>query len=148
MTASMDPAQTAVRRITYVLIGAIFLVLTIIALVAFRSARSTADAEEKADRLIAAFDQAGYSTPSKDQVVRVLGDDGGAVCADPNSALRRSVVHGMLTNGAAGPGIRPVIADNNVLKGQLLVIQTYCPDELPEFTEFAENLQLDDVAKE
>jgi hypothetical protein len=39
-------------------------------------------------------------------VVRVLGDDGGAICDDPNSSLKKAILYGQLTNGAAGPGIR------------------------------------------
>jgi hypothetical protein len=147
MSSSMfTPDRT--RRITYVVIGAILLGLMVTALVAFSSARSTAEAEDKADEFIASIDEAGLPTPSKDQVVRVLGDDGGAVCADPNSALKKAVLHGQLTNGAAGPGIRPVIADNRVVQGELAIIETYCPEELPEFTQFADDLKLDDVVKE
>ena len=61
-------------------------------------------------------------------VVRVLGDDGGAICQDPNAALSRAALLDRLMNGAAGPGMRPVIADNRAVKGELLVIQIYCPD--------------------
>jgi hypothetical protein len=146
MSSSIDATQRT-RRITYLVIGAVALVLLVIALVAYASAKSTAEAEDKADQLIASFDEAGLSTPSKDQVVRVLGDDGGAICADPNSALKKGILHGQLTNGAAGPGIRPVIADNRVVKGELAVIEIYCPDELAEFQEFADSLNLDDVVK-
>jgi Tfp pilus assembly protein FimT len=123
----------------------VLLVLLIVALIAFSSARSTAQAQEKADQLIATLDQAGLPTPSKDQVVRVLGDDGGAICDDPNSALKKAILYGQLVNGAAGPGIRPVIADNRVVQGELAVIKTYCPDQAPEFTEFIDALKLDNV---
>jgi hypothetical protein len=64
-------------------------------------------------------------------VVRVLGDDGGAICDDPNSALKKAILYGQLTNGAAGPGIRPVIADNRVVQGELAVIKIYCPRSCP-----------------
>ena len=80
-------------------------------------------------------------------VVRVLGDDGGAICQDPNGALSRAAVLGRLMNGAAGPGMRPVIADNRAVKGELLVIQIYCPDELPSFQEFVNDLNLDNLVK-
>ena len=59
--------------------------------------------------------------------MRVLGDDGGATCADPNEALSRATLLAQLTNGAAGPGIRPVIADSRVVKGQLLDHQDLLP---------------------
>ncbi|MGH3506969.1 MAG: hypothetical protein ACRDO2_07170, partial [Nocardioidaceae bacterium] len=81
-----------------------------------------------------------------DQIVRVLGDDGGAVCQNPNDSLSRSILLAQLANGAAGPGARPVIADSRVLQGQLLIIQIYCPDELEEFQQFVDELKTDDVA--
>jgi hypothetical protein len=145
MSTSTNDSAAGIRRVTYFLVGGIILVLVVVGLVAFRSARSTQAAEQKADQLIAALDQAGLPTPTKDQVVRVLGDDGGAICADPNSALKQAILHGQLVNGAAGPGIRPVIADNRVVQGELAVLEIYCPDELPEFTQFAGDLNLDDV---
>jgi hypothetical protein len=146
MSVSVDN-QARNRKITYWVLGLIFVVLAGTALLAFRTSRKTAEAETKADQLIAEAQAAGLRSPSKDTVVAVLGDDGGATCADPVEALGRGVVHGMMTNGAAGPGIRPVIADNDVLKGQLLIIKVYCPRYLEEFTEFAEDLKTADVAK-
>ena len=92
-----------------------------------RRRRSNGRGRDKADQLVAALENAGATAPSQDQIVRVLGDDGGAICEDPGSSLRRAILHGQLTNGATGPGMRPVIADNRVVRGQLLVIEIYCP---------------------
>ena len=78
--------------------------------------------------------------------MRVLGDDGGATCEDPNEALNRAVLLAQLSNGASGPGSRPVIADSRVFQGQLLIIEVYCPDELDDFREFVEDLKTDGVA--
>ena len=80
--------------------------------------------------------------------MRVLGDDGGAVCANPNKALSRATLLTQLANGASGPGARPVIADSRVVQGQVLIIQVYCPDELEEFQEFADDLKTADVASQ
>jgi Tfp pilus assembly protein FimT len=113
---------------------------------AFSSARETRRAQDKADQLIAALQDAGARTPDQDQVVRVLGDDGGATCANPNKALSRATLFSLLTNGATGPGARPVIADSRVVQGQLLIMQTYCPEELEEFQKFVDDLKTDDVA--
>ena len=60
--------------------------------------------QEKADQLIAALEDAGAPAPDQDQIVRVLGDDGGATCENPNDALQRAILLAQLTNGAAGPG--------------------------------------------
>ena len=36
-----------------------------------------------------------------------------------------------------------MIADSRVVKGQLLVIGIYCPNELPRFQEFVNTLKLE-----
>jgi hypothetical protein len=146
MTISVnDPART--RRITYLVLGVAFLLVLGIALVAYNSAKSDAEADQKADQYIAELTAAGLRAPSKDQVILVLGDNGGPACATPNSSLKKGILLGELTNGAAGPGIRPIIADNRVVQGQLLMIKVYCPDELEEFADFIDDLKYADVVK-
>lgn len=135
------------RRTIYIVVGVVVLVLLVIALFSYRSKEATQQANQKADQFIAALSAAGAATPSKDMVVRVLGDDGGAICQDPNAALSRAALLDRLMNGAAGPGMRPVIADNRAVRGELLVIQIYCPDELPSFQEFVNDLNLDNLVK-
>ena len=125
----------------------LLVVAAVIGLVTFSSARSTAQAQDKADQFAAALEDAGLTAPSQDQIVRVLGDDGGAVCEDPGSALRKAILFGQLVNGAAGPGQRPVVADNRVVQGQLIAIQVYCPDELADFKESIQDLDFEDVIK-
>src|SRR3954454_14637714 len=89
---------------------AVLAVFVVIGLFTFSSAKQSKRADEKADELIAAFEKAGaHRVPSKDQIVRVLGDDGGAVCDDPGSSLRKATLYSMMSNGAAGPGMRPVV---------------------------------------
>jgi hypothetical protein len=144
MNASVDTTENT-RRITYFLVGGVILVLCVVGLVAFNSNKETAAAETKADQLITTLGAAGLPAPSKEQIVRVLGDDGGVVCADPTLALKKAIMFGLLTNGAAGPGIRPIIADNLLVQGELAVIKTYCPDELPAFTKTAEQLKTADL---
>lgn len=126
----------------------LLIALVVVALLSFRAAASTREAQDKADQLIAAIEGAGGQPPSQEQVVRVLGDDGGAVCDDPASALRRAIFYGQLSNGAAGPGMRPVIADNRAVQGQLLVVDIYCPDELEDVQTWVEDLKLDDVVED
>ena len=144
MNASPDTTEST-RRITYIVVGGFVLVLLVVALVAWNSNKETQAAQQKADQLLATLEQAGLATPSKDQVVRVLGDDGGTVCADPNLALKKAIMYGLATNGAAGPGLRPVIADNRLVQAGVAVIKTYCPEELPEFPQTAEQLKTADL---
>jgi Tfp pilus assembly protein FimT len=135
------------RSILYLVIGIAVAILMIFGVIVFRAANGTRDAQAKADELIQAFEDAGATAvPSQDRIVSVLGEDGGAVCANPNHALSRATLNAQLANGATGPGARPVISDRRVLQGQLLIIQIYCPEELEEFQEFVDGLQTDDVA--
>ena len=144
MNASADTTKNT-RTITYFLVGGTLVVLCVVGLVAFNSNKETQAAQQKADQLIASLNQAGLPTPSKDQVVRVLGDDGGTICADPELALKKAVMYGLATNGAAGPGLRPVIGDNRLVQAGLAVINTYCPEELPDFPQTAEQFKTADL---
>jgi len=130
------------RSWIYVTSVVILVALALVALLSFRGARQSAEAEEKADQLIASLEDAGARTPSREALVAVLGTDGGAVCANPNDALSRSVLLAQLTNGAAGPGLRPVIAQRRLFEGQLLIMEVYCPDELGAFQQAVDDLKL------
>ena len=135
------------RRVVYIVITVALVLLLIICFVFYRSAQSSQQAQDKANQLIAALQKAGVRVvPSQEQIVGVLGDDGGAICKDPASALRKALLFSQLTNGAGGPGIRPVIVDSRIFKGQLLVIQIYCPDQLPRFQQLVEKLKTAPVA--
>jgi Tfp pilus assembly protein FimT len=142
-TETQTPRERSWLYITSLIV---LVVLVVIALFAFRSARETQEAQDKADQLITALQAAGARTPDKEQIVRVLGDDGGATCDNPNKALSRATLLSMLANGATGPGARPVIADSRAVKGQLLIIKIYCPEQLAEFQAFVDDLKTDNVA--
>jgi Tfp pilus assembly protein FimT len=144
--STVEETQTSRERSTlYIVLAVVFGLLMVVGLFAFRSARSTAEAEEKAAQLITELENAGARAPSQEAVVRVLGDDGGAICADPNGALSRATLLAQLANGSGGPGSRPVIADSRVVQGELMVIKIYCPQELEEFQEFVNSLKLSDT---
>ncbi len=135
------------RRIIYIVITVALVILLVIGFIFYRSAKSDQQAQDKANQLTAALKKAGVrAVPSQEQIVRVLGNDGGALCKDPSSALRKAILFEHLTNGAGGPGRRPVIVDSRVFRGQLAVIQIYCPDELPQFQQMVENLKTAPVA--
>jgi Tfp pilus assembly protein FimT len=146
MSTGVETQGQRERNWIYITAWVLLAAFVLAGLIAFSSARETAEAQEKADELIAAIEDAGATAPSKDQIVRVLGDDGGATCEDPNEALSRAALLAQLANGARGPGSRPVISDSRVFQGQLLIIEVYCPDELEDFQEFVDDLKTDDVA--
>ncbi|WP_214318371.1 hypothetical protein [Nonomuraea sediminis] len=106
-------------------------------------ANATFRAEQKAKELQSALQAAGLPVPQEDQIVRVLGEDGGPVCASPNAALAYGLLRAGLVNGAAGPGVRPIIAHPNVVKAEQLVLQVYCPDEAQKFAQFVSTLKLE-----
>jgi Tfp pilus assembly protein FimT len=135
------------RSWIYITSLVILAALALWAVLAFHSARETQRAQDKADQLITALQNAGARTPDQDQIVRVLGEDGGATCTDPNKALSRATLFTMLMNGASGPGARPVVADSRLLQGQALIMQVYCPDQLEEFQKFVNDLKTDGVAR-
>ena len=136
------------RERTWIFIVALILlgVLAVSGVLAFTRGVNNAQAQNKASELINALTEVGARTPDPDQLARVLGEDGGATCANPNEALSRAILLSQLTNGATGPGARPVIADSRVVQGQLLIIEVYCPDELDDFKDFVDDLKTDNVA--
>ncbi|HEX5920097.1 MAG TPA: hypothetical protein VFY76_19720 [Nocardioides sp.] len=142
-TETQSPRE---RSAIYYIAWGVLGLMVLGSLLVFNAARDTAQAQQKADELIAALEEAGARTPDRDQIVRVLGEDGGATCEDPNDALSRATLLSLLANGATGPGARPVIADSRAVQGQLLIIEVYCPDELEDFQEFVDDLKTDDVA--
>lgn len=146
MSTTTETQTPRERSWLYFTAMCLLVLLAVIALFSFGSARETARAQEKADELVSALEAAGARAPDTDQIVRVLGDDGGATCQDPNKALSRATLLSQLANGATGPGARPVIADSRVVKGQLLIIEIYCPDELEDFAAYVDDLKTDDVA--
>lgn len=138
-----DTSTASERGWIYAVLGAIAVVLVVIGLFAYTGQKKDAKAEANADKLIAVFRAAGYRPPAKNTIVGVLGSDGGATCNDPTAALTKSIFRGMLYNGAAGPGARPIIADSQVARGQLAVIKIYCPEELEGFQDFIDGLDFD-----
>jgi hypothetical protein len=147
MTVSVNNVQRQ-RRIAYIALGIIFLLLAGGALLAYKTAETNAEAEQKADQFVNELAAHNLRTPTREQVIGVLGDDGGALCHDPASGLSRGILYGQLTNGAGGPGARPVIVDNKVVQGQLIAIKVYCPEKLDDFTEVVNDLKYANVVKE
>lgn len=148
MSLNDDYAGNPGDKFIYWAFGALALILVLIGLVSYRGAKQDQDADQKAEQFIAVLQKAGVQRlPSTHQVARVLGNDGGSVCQDPSNALRRATLYSMISNGAAGPGQRPVITDSRLLRGQLAVISVYCPDELPNFKDYIDDLKTDDVVR-
>jgi Tfp pilus assembly protein FimT len=141
MSTQTESSTKRGRSVIYIVAMILLVVFAVVALLNFRTARETQQSLEKADQLIATIDAAGGKAPSREQIARVLGDDGGAVCSNPNDALSRATFLSQLANGATGPGYRPVIANAKIALGELAIIKVYCPDKLAEFQQFINDLK-------
>ncbi|GAB3889743.1 hypothetical protein GCM10029964_060020 [Kibdelosporangium lantanae] len=141
MTSTMGRSTRKQRFVLYGAAIAVVVVLAVVGLLGWRASATGKEARRKADQLVAALDTAGARTPSADEIVRLLGDDGGAVCAAPNDALTKATMLGQLANGSGGPGTRAVVADSRLVYGEVLVISIYCPDQLAGFQQFVSGLK-------
>ena len=123
-------------------------IFAVIGLYTYNGGPENRQAERKAQELTQKFEQAGLPVPAEqDLLVRLLGDDGGVVCANPANALGKAHLLDQLTNGA-NVGRRPVIVDRRVLQGELLILQTYCPDKVKDYQDKIEDLKTDDTIKD
>ncbi|MFE3758319.1 hypothetical protein ACFXO9_28795 [Nocardia tengchongensis] len=95
--------------------------------------------------VLAAVAVAGLAAPDPTTIADSLGADGGLVCQDPSSPLIKARYRASISNGATGPGSRPVIADDDVLKATALAIATYCPDELASYLKNVGDLKTGDT---
>jgi hypothetical protein len=147
-TTPDTPTEDDRNRTLYWVIGAVLVALAIIGVITFSAQESNAQAQQKAQQLTQKFRAAGLAVPaSQETIIRQLGDDGGYVCHDPASALGRGLLYSQIVNGASFVGQRPVIAPRGVLQGELLILQTYCPDKVPSFSEKFDHLKTDDTVK-
>lgn len=134
------------ERAIYVGVGLIVVVVLIVGLATYRYARATELAKSKADELIVALEEQGMSAPSPDMAIRTLGEDGGAICAtaDDDHALARFALS--LAPAAGGPGARPIVVDEDLLQGEVLVVQIYCPEKMLKVQEFLADFRYAETA--
>jgi hypothetical protein len=136
-------------RTIYWIIGGILVVLVVIGLITYSGEKKDQQAQDKAAELTKKLEAFGLNAPEdQDILVRSLGTDGGAICDNPGNAFGKALLFDQLTNGASQVGRRPIIADRRAVLGQLLIMQTYCPDKLDDFRDDIDDLKFDDVIKE
>ena len=134
----------------WIYIGSIVVLvaMVVIGLLSFTQLHNTNEAHRKASQLSDTLRAAGYPVPSQDQIVRTLGSDGGAVCENPTDALVQAQWKYGMSNGAAGPGQRPVLSDRQVVLGEAIVLSVYCPDKLDAIKDKIDDLNLQDPARD
>jgi hypothetical protein len=142
MTAERSWAQAHRWVIIVVLVA-----LVVVGLVTYRYAQRNKEADRKADQLTTELAAAGLRVPaSHDTITNVLGADGGAVCDNPSSALRKAIVDSQLINGAASVGQRPIIGEVDLVTGTVIVLEVYCPEKVDAFRDTVASYQLDTVS--
>lgn len=139
---------TNTHKRTYIIVGIVFVVLVVMGQLLWRGPQKNAEASAKAQQLIAAFELAGLKAPSEQQIVGTRGVDGGPVCETDFTELVQSNLNLLLANGAAQVGARGVIIDVKLLKAEAIVLTVYCPERLPEYEKFINNLKTADLIKE
>ncbi|MFD0264345.1 hypothetical protein ACFXKJ_40235 [Kitasatospora indigofera] len=134
----------------WIYIGAIVVLVAmmIIGLFTYTQQRNTNEAYRKANQLNDALVANGFAARNPNNIANTLGTDGGPICEDPNSSLRRGLWLVQLANGAGGPGMRPVIVDKRILEAGAEVIKVYCPDVLADYQEKINDLKTSDTVKD
>ncbi|MFF2045055.1 hypothetical protein ACFVVX_32035 [Kitasatospora sp. NPDC058170] len=134
----------------WIYIGAIVVLATmmIIGLFTYTQQKATNEAHRKANQLNDALVADGFASRNVENIALTLGTSGGAVCDDPNSALRRALWLVQLSNGAGGPGMRPVIVDQRILEAGAEVVKVYCPDRLDDYQKKISDLKTSGVVND
>ncbi|MCX5391713.1 hypothetical protein [Streptomyces sp. NBC_00094] len=144
----MSPTRFASEH-KWVYWGAIVLLvgLMVTGLIQYAAVRTNNQTQSKANELQEELVKAGYPSPDTDTIERLLGTDGGQVCEEPGNALKTALWKIQQSNGATGPGMRPVISDSKAVEAERIVLQVYCPDQLDEFDEALDDLKTDDTVR-
>lgn len=125
----------------YVVAGVVAVVLAFVGLALYTDHHHSTQADAKASELTTKLVAAGYGVPDQDTVVALLGTSGGAVCEHPTGDLNKALWLNNMANGAGGPGMRPVIADQRALAAEAIVISVYCPEHLAQFQDNIQDLK-------
>jgi hypothetical protein len=133
----------------YGIIGAVLGGLLVWALIAFDQERDDEESQAKADEFSQRLREEGLDPPDEDITVRLLGTDGGNVCDMTDGDLNEAALKlNLYTNGGSGPGMRPGPVDERLLQGALIVAEVYCPDQLEDFEELADDFDFEDVIRD
>jgi hypothetical protein len=135
------------ERTIYWIVGGLLGVLLIVMLVGWNYDRQNAEADAKAQELIAAYEAAGLRAPDADQIARVLGDDGGAVCETADSELVQGYWKLRLAVGGEFYQ-RATRLDPRVREGLSSVVDVYCPEKRPDIEDFFEDWDFDNLVRD
>lgn len=152
MTAEAELPEVAgagdrYRKLIYLSVALVLVALAVGGAIVFHRDHNTDVALRRAEVLQTRLADAGFSAPDPQVIADTMGEDGGLVCQDPTSPLIKARYRAAISNGASGPGNRPVIADNEVFTATALAIETYCPDKLADYLKATGTLRTGDTVK-
>jgi glutamate:GABA antiporter len=129
-------------------IAALLVILAVVLVLVYKPAPNDHLAQVKAHRVEALYAAHGLTVPVDDKTLTsILGTNGGSVCASPTSALTKAMQDLSLANGGATVGIRPIRESRNVLEGEQIILQVYCPKKLPAFNRYVNAKRYDAVTR-
>ncbi len=122
-------------------IGLLVCAFALVIVACGQSEADKADAEAKAERLVALAQSKGYERLTAQIAEVVYGTSAPTVCGVLDSDWHRDLaIHlGRNPSGRIGQQISP-----DLLVFDRLVIEVYCPEKLPDIDEFVEDLRLVD----
>ena len=129
-------------------IAALLVILAVVLVLVYKPAPNNSLAQAKAHRVEALYASHGLTVPVDDKtLISILGTNGGSVCASPTSALTKAMQDLSLANGGATVGIRPIRESSRVVEGEQIILQVYCPKQVPAFNKYVNAKRYDAVTR-
>ena len=129
-------------------VAAVLVLLAVVLVLVYKPAPNNHLAQTKAHRVEALYAAHGLTVPVDDKtLISILGTNGGSVCASPTSALTKAMQDVSLANGGATVGIRPIRESRRVVEGEQIILQVYCPKQLPAFSKYVNAKRYDAVTR-
>ena len=129
-------------------IAALLVILAVVLVLVYKPAPNNSLAQAKAHRVEALYAAHGLTVPVDDKtLISILGTNGGSVCASPTSALTKAMQDLSLANGGATVGIRPIQESRRVVEGEQIILQVYCPEQVPAFNKYVNAKRYDAVTR-
>ncbi|MGP0037279.1 MAG: amino acid permease [Solirubrobacteraceae bacterium] len=129
-------------------IAALLVILAVVLVLVYKPAPNNSLAQAKAHRVEALYAAHGLTVPVDDKtLISILGTNGGSVCASPTSALTKAMQDLSLANGGATVGIRPIQESRRVVEGEQIILQVYCPKQVPAFNKYVNAKRYDAVTR-
>ena len=142
------PSDSSRHRAVLWAIAAVLVILAVVLVLVYKPAPNSHLAQAKAHRVEALYAADGLTVPVDDKtLISILGTNGGSVCASPTSALTKAMQDVSLANGGATVGIRPIRESRRVVEGEQIILQVYCPKQLPAFNKYANAKRYDAVTR-